>query len=145
MSQPIIPPAQKTPAQNLFNRFKVVLRDLENETNYFLNDVNNNNEYFPIILREKFDISKETLEDFLRKSRNANVNMNEGLQADCENMLQKTYDLAAKADNHDAVVRSRIPPVGGKVNRKKTNKRKKGRKHGKAGKKNRRTRRIIKK
>ena len=145
MSQPIIPPAQKTDGQILFNRFKVALIDLENKTNYFLNDVNNNNEYLPIIFREKFDTTKESLEDFLRRSRNANINMNEGIQADCENMLQKIYDLTVKADNHDAAVRSR---VGGKANRKRTNKRKKGRKHSKNSKnskKNRRSRRIIKK
>ena len=102
----------------------------------------NNNEYLPIIFREKFDTTKESLEDFLRRSRNANINMNEGIQADCENMLQKIYDLTVKADNHDAAVRSR---VGVKANRKRTNKRKKGRKHSKNSKKNRRSRRIIKK
>ena len=140
--------------KTIVNSWKIKIKERENEANVFLNDRNNNNLLFPIKLRESFDISKNILENFLRRSKRENLNMNEALQADATNLLQNLYDLSSKADNHDSAVRSRFGGnrVGGKSNknknRKRTNKRKKGRNHGKTGKTGKknirnRTRRLI--
>ena len=104
MSQPITPPAQNTDAQTVFNQIKNKLIEAEKSTNYFLNDVNNNNLLFPVKTRDSFDKTKNHLEDFVRRSINANINMNEGVQADVTCLLQKIYDLTAKVDNHDRAV-----------------------------------------